>query len=197
MNPILNELGVSEELQAFFQVTDLVFHYGNEMECFYNEFHRVPATSNLWIAGNDLTHEVVITYSAMEAIAYLTLNRHRYSRIDTLTFVAVGNLPHDSQLQWMRSAWLKKKFTLVFGNDLLGRLADIKVAAGLAGRHIRLFLNTPNIRIETENSHHEFAADSISLHVFEKAFGIRSGVRTHKPRQFDTFLDQLKHHGKQ
>jgi hypothetical protein len=197
MNAILTELGVPGELQAFFQVTDLLFSYGLDSEYFNKDFHRVPATSNLWMAGNDLTREVVITYSAMEAIAYLTLNKHRYSRIDTLAFVAVGNLPHDGQLQWMRSAWLKKKYTLVFGNDLLGRLADIKVAAGLADRRVRLYWNSPNVRIETDNCHHEFATDNLSLNVFEKAFGIRSGIRTHKPIRFDTFLDQLKHNGKQ
>ncbi|MBD1395180.1 hypothetical protein [Mucilaginibacter glaciei] len=197
MNPILTELGVSEELQAFFQVTDLVFSYGQDTECFGENFHRVPATSNLWVAGNDLTTEVVITHSAMEAIAYLTLNRHRYPRIDTLSFIAIGNLPHEGQLQWIRSGWLKKKHTLVFGNNLLGRLADIKVAAGLADRQVRLYWNSPHIRIETENSHHELTMDNLSLNVFEKAFGIRSGIRTYKPIKFDTFLDQLKHNGKQ
>lgn len=197
MSPILTELGVSEELQAFFRVTDLVFSYGNDTEFFGRELHFIPKTPNLWVAGNDITTEVVITYSAMEAIAYLTLNRHRYPRMDTLSFIAIGNLPHEGQLQWIRSGWLKKKHTLVFGNDLLGRLADIKVAAGLADRRVRLYWDSPNIRIETDNSHHAFAVDKISLNIYEKAFGIRSGIRTHKPRQFDTFLDQLKHNGKQ
>ena len=196
MNPVLAQLGVPKAVQDFFHVDELIFNYGGHFEHFDTGFHRVPTTTNLWLAGKDLSREVIITATAMEAIAYLSVNLHRYPDLDALTFIAIGNLPHPPQLKWIASHYPKRKYTLVFGKDLLGKLADIRVAAGLKNKAIRLLRSDSKIQISCNNQHYEFEPDSLSLSSFEKVSGLRTGYRTAKPKDFDTYLDQLKYHAK-
>ena len=193
MNALLTKLGVPEKVQRFFNAAELLFCYGEHFEHYGDSFHRVPTTTNLWIAGNEMAREVIVTSTAMETIAFLTINRHRYPDPEILTFLAIGNLAHPGQLNWIRDAFPKRKFTLVFGNDLLGRLADIKVGAGLHGKHVCLLRSDVRIRITCENRLFEFEQDNLSLNAFEKMSGLRTGIRTHKPKEFNTFLDQLKY----
>ena len=196
MNPVLAQLGVPEAVQDFFNVGELLFNYGGHFEHFYPAFHRIPTTTNLWLAGKDLSREVIITATAMEAIAYLSVNLHRYPDLNALTFIAIGNLPHPAQLKWIISHYPKRKYTLVFGKDLLGRLADIRVAAGLKNKAIRLLRSDSKIQISCNNQQYVFDPDNLSLSSFEKVSGLRTGYRTAKPKDFDTYLDQLKYHAK-
>jgi len=193
MNDQLTRLGVPEALQAWFNCQqELVFDYGGANEIFTTGFHKVPTTANLWLGGNRSASEVVITHSAMEAIAFLTLHADHYPRPDTLSFIATGNLPGMDQLQWIRQNFKKRKFTLVFGSDLLGALTDIKVAAGLKGHGTRLLVNNDDVRIQMKTQVRILSVPQVSLHAFEKAFGLRMGIRTRKPPAAVTFLDLLK-----
>jgi len=193
MNDQLTRLGVPEALQAWFNCQqELVFDYGGAKEIFTTGFHKVPTTANLWLGGNRSASEVVITHSAMEAIAFLTLHADHYPRRDILSFIATGNLPGMAQLHWIRQNFKKRKFTLVFGNDLLGTLTDIKVAAGLKGQGTRLLLSGDALHVQMRTQARILSVPGISLYAFEKAFGLRTGIRTRKPPAAATFLDQLK-----
>src|SRR5476651_1247905 len=163
MNSVLTSLGVPKEVQAYFNIHELLFTYGEHFEHFDTGFHRVPTTKNIWLAGKDLSREVIITSTAMEAIAYLSVNLYRYPDLDALSFIAIGNLPHPGQLNWIKSNYPKRKFTLVFGKDLLGKLADIRVAAGLVNKAIRFLRTDTQIQIKHDNKVYSFGQDSLSL----------------------------------
>jgi len=192
MNAVLTALGVPDDIQAFFGAEELVFTYGCHYEHYTQEFHRVPTTTHLWTAGSLVTREVIITPTAMEAIAYLTLHRHKYHRLENLTCVAVGNLPHRSQLKWISEHLSGKKFTLVFPRDLLGNLADIKIAAAIKGQHVAFKHLPTSIEIQFKRLIFQFAEDELSLNKFEKFTALRTGCRTAKPKSAYTFLEQLK-----
>ncbi|MES2108727.1 MAG: hypothetical protein V4577_08275 [Bacteroidota bacterium] len=193
MEDLLTELGVSKELQAFFNITEPLFNYGNDLEYFGSGIHFIPTTSNLWVAGNDMATELVITSSAMEAIAYLSLNTYRYPVTETICFIAIGNLPHAAQLNWIRVNRQKRKITLVFGNDLLGRLTDIAVACGLCNKAVRLCWSDGGVEVFANGKQFKADPELLTLNNFEKAAGVRTGIRTRKPIRHDTFLEQLKH----
>jgi len=197
MNALLTAMGVPAIIQEFFHTEELLFNYGGHYEQYTERFHRVPTTRHLWLAGNDHTHQVIITSSAMEAVAFLTLNRHRYPVLNSITCIAIGNLPHDGQLRWIRSQFPKQKYTLVFGNDLLGILADIRVAAGLKGKMVTFSNREGLITVSFNRVKYQFPEEAISLNAFEKAAAIRTGCRTVKPKVFNSFLDQLKYHANQ
>jgi hypothetical protein len=196
MHSFLTGLGVPVELQAHLNISEPLFSYGNDIEYFGPGIHLVPTTPHLWMAGNTMAKEVIVTSAAMEAIAFLVLNVHRYPLLSSITLIALGNLPHPGQLAWLRTNCQKRKITLVFGNDLLGRLADIIVAAGIRNKPVRLHWGRERVWVTAASRHFEADPDYLTLNTFEKACGIRTGIRTSKPNHFDTYLQQLKYDNK-
>jgi hypothetical protein len=194
MDDLLTRLGIPVEIQTFFNVTaDLSFYYGDQYERFGARFHIVPSTPNLWFAGTQNATHLIITYSVMEAMAFITLNRHRYPRLDQLAFVAIGNRLHVKQGDWIRQSFPGRKVTLVFGKDLVGQITDIKLAAAIKNIPIRIIHKNAEIHIYRNDCLKVFTQGQISLHTFQDAFAVRPRFRTGKPVQSLTFLDQLKH----
>jgi hypothetical protein len=174
MAAFLTGPGVPEELRAFFN-------------------REETGSDDGWLAGNAAATELIVTSGRPEAIAFMTVNAYRYTVTDALLFFAVGNLPDARRLDRIRAARQKRKITLVFSNDLLGSLLDITVAAGLTGRSVGL--RWSDGRVEVDAGNRKFAADPgrLTLNYFEQMTGTRSGIRTRKPRRYNTFLEQLKY----
>jgi len=194
MNPLLTELGIPLEIQTFFGVTDeLSFSYGDQYERYGPGFHIVPSTQNIWVAGLLNALHLIITYSVMEAMAFITLNRHRFPRLEQITFVAIGNRHHVEQSDWIREHFPGRKVTLVFGKDLIGHITDIKLAAAIKGIPLRIISNHDEIHIYRGKCLQVFNQDQVSLHTFQETFNIRPRFRTEKPVRALTFLDQLKY----
>jgi hypothetical protein len=104
------------------------------------DFHIVPSTQNLWFAGTQNATHLIITYSVMEAMAFITFNRHRFPRLEQLAFIAIGNKLHAEQGDWIRQSFPGRKVILVFGKDLVGHITDIKLAAAIKNIPIRIFI---------------------------------------------------------
>jgi hypothetical protein len=196
MHQQLTKLGVPSELQAYFDLRELRFNYGDEQEVFGPGFHLVPLTSDLWMTGSYPATELIITSSAMEAIAYMALNAWRHPPDGSLSFIALGLRPQPEQLLWINRYCLKRKITLVFPNDLCGRLADIVIAAGIRNKQVRPVWKDGNVRLTMKNVAFDLLPEKISLNTFEKTCALRTGIRTRKPGRFNTFLDQLQHDNK-
>jgi hypothetical protein len=194
MNRILTGLGLPLEVQAFFNVSsDLSFNYGDQLECYEDGIHVVPSTQNLWLAGSQNATHLIISYSVMEMMAFITLNRHRYPRLENLAFIAIGNRLHTEQGDWIRQSFPGRKIILVFGKDLIGHLTDIKITAAIKNIAVRvLYINT-EIHLYKDKTLCVFNQEQVSLHAFQEAFSIRPRFRTAKPVHSLTFLDQLKY----
>ena len=193
MNAYLTTLGVSPKIQQFFAVEEPLFDFGNESEYFSDIVHRVPATNNLWMAGDQFARQVVITFSAMEAIAFLTLNQTTYQNFNDLLFIATGARISSGQLNWIRLNLKRREFTLAFGNELIGRITDIKVATAIRNKTVRLKFQEGNVIAWLKEKKIVFDEDKLSLHTFETTLGIRTMIRTCKPLNQLTFLDELKY----
>jgi hypothetical protein len=193
MNAYLTQLGVPPRLQTFFAAEELYFDYGNEREHVSATCHRVPTTSMLWTAGSPLAKEVIITFSVMEAIAFMTINQWAFQQLDNLFFVAIGNRIHTGQMKWIRDNLKKRTFTLVFGDDLLGRLTDVKVALAIRNKEVKLEAQPGLILARLKQKAATFEEGRWSLSAFENEFSIRTKVRTCKPVNQLSFFDQLKH----
>jgi hypothetical protein len=192
MNKLLTKLGVSAEIQALFNIQgELRFDYGDSFEHFYQGGHRIPTTQNLWRAGNELAAQVIISSSVMELIAFMSLNVQKFPDPENLFFIATGNNCHPAKLHWIRSAFKKRKFILVYGNDLLSRLTDIKVATGLRDKSTILSWSDPLVEFTTGNRNFRIEQNRVSLAAFERLAGIRTHIRTGKPFPHNTYLEQL------
>lgn len=190
---ILRKLGVPTDARLFFapycecKGNNLVFRCGNnEPELFGPDGHRVPRAECYWRAGNEFGRQVVICSSAMEAIAFLSLNEHRFN-LDDLLFISVGPCPLRELLKGRF-----KDAALIFGRDVLGRLWDIKAAALLNCEDVRLWFLDDRFLVHWRGKVYEFEEAKLSLNAFERASGARSGCRTYKAKGFNTFLEQLK-----
>lgn len=193
MNDYLTRLGVPPKVQQFFAVEGPVFDFGNDTEYFSESIHRVPATNNLWIAGDQFARQVIITFSAMEAVAFLTLNQTTYPNYNDLLFIATGARISIGQIKWIRLNLKGREFTLAFGNELIGRITDIKVATAIRNKAARLTFQDGNVIAWLKEKKSVFKEDKLSLHTFETALGIRTMIRTCKPLNQLTFLDELKY----
>jgi hypothetical protein len=194
MNRILSGLGIPLEVQAFFNIAgDLTFNYGDQVEHYGAGFHIVPSTQNLWFAGTQNATHLIITYSVMEAMAYISFNRHRFPRLEQVAFIAIGNQLHVEQGNWIRQNFPGRKMVLVFGKDLVGHITAIKLAAAIKNIPLRILYKDGGIHIYRNNCLKVFRQEQISLHSFQVAFSIRPRFRTGKPVHSLTFLDQLKH----
>jgi hypothetical protein len=191
MNPVLERLGIFPEVQSFFGADRLSFDYGGDIETFEPGFHYVPATQHIRLAGCPYAGEVVLTHSVMEAMAWYSLHRYRYTDHAVPAVVALGNRPAVEQIEWLRTNFKSRMFTLVFGSDLLGSLTDIRVACSFKSKTVRLIRQKTETEVIVSKQSALFDDENCSLRLFEKIFKISTGIKTSKPLQHASFLNQL------
>lgn len=200
MHPYLTKLGVPADVQAYFRPyynTDaggnLVFVYGNNAEVYGLGFHYVPVSGDLWIAGNNLSmiRQVFICASAMDAIAFLSLNFNYFKNPDHLLFVATGLHSCKAHIDWIARKLPHRTIRLLFCSDLSGRIAGAKVAAGIRGLQLTVTVAKDTVNVRFRFRDYQFTTDNFSLNQFEKQSGQRFRCRTAKARGADSWANQL------
>jgi hypothetical protein len=202
MHAYFTRLGIRPEVQRFFrpfhgvdETANLLFVYGEEAEHFGFAFHKVPVTDGFWLAGNlhfSQVRLVILSASALDAVSWLNKKGATFPQTENLLFVSLGAGVSDVQLLWMRKHLAGKQFRLLFGRDLLGRMADLKMAAAIKGWPVSVYLGAGEQVVVCFRQHHFFfRQENFSLAAFEKAAGIRFGVATDKPKVHNSFFDEL------
>lgn len=200
MHPFLSRLGIPIVIQQHFSpfyTTDdsgnLCFSYHDHQEVFGFGFHRVPATEGLWMAGelsDPAIQSVFISHSAMEIILFAARYRYLLGPLHQHLFLATGAGLYASQLSRIRESCEGKCYALIFEDDLLGRVADVKAAAALHNLPVSLELTDQEcLYIRFRNQHFCLPQQGFSLHVFERASGYRFGIKTYKSKTGSSFLD--------
>jgi hypothetical protein len=203
MHPYLIKLGVPFPVQEFFEPAyrtdkhgNLLFDYSDGSENYGLAWHRLPSSDGFWMAGQtqlQMAGHVIITTSAMEAIAYLSLNFNVLRNNGALLFLAIGSGLTLAQMVWIMQNLRAKYVGLVFENNLLGSITELKIAAGIRKIPVAIF-NEPGekIRVSFRFNDYLFGYDEFSLNRFEKVSGFRFGCRTAKSKTHISFLEQLK-----
>jgi hypothetical protein len=203
MHPYLSRLGVRSEVQEFFApfyasnpAGDLVFIQDSYREHFGFAFHRVAAENSLWLAGQDnlaLVRRVLVCASAMDAIAFLHFYWHVFPQPDSLCFIAAGYRPVAMQLSWIRQNCFGKKLELLFPNDLLGGITDLKIASTFRRLPVSVFLSEKErLKVCFRAKEYVFEQETFSLNAFERASNYRFKVITRKPKYGVSFYETLK-----
>lgn len=202
-HPYLSRLGIRPEVQQFFRpffrvdgIGNLLFAYGEETEHFGFAFHRLPVTDGFWLAGN-LTFSqvrlVILSASALDAVSWLNKKVAAFPQTENLLFVALGAGVSEAQVWWIREHLAGKQFRLLFARDVLGRMADLKLAEGIRGWPLSVYLGESEQVVVCFRQHHfSFSQGKFSLAAFEKATGVRFGTATCKPKVHNSFFDELK-----
>jgi hypothetical protein len=202
MHPYLIRLGVRPEVQEFFSPFyssdsgDLLFKQGGYCEHYGFAFHRVPPGGDFWLAGElnlALVNQVFISASAIDAIAFLHFHGYALTKWDNSLFVATGTNPSTTQLRWISEELKGKKLTMLFSKDMLGSIADLKVAAAYRRWPAAAFLaEKEKLKICFRAKEYVFDQQSFSLSAFERASTYRFKVITSKPKHGVSFYEQLK-----
>jgi hypothetical protein len=175
---------------------NLLFAYGEETEHFGFAFHKFPVTNKLWLAGNlhfPQVRLVILSASALDAISWLNKKLPAFPHTENLLFVALGAAVSEVQVTWIREQLAGRSLKLLFGRDVLGRIADLKLAAGIRGWPLSVYLGAGEQVVICFRQHNfSFRQENFSLAAFEKAAGIRFGVATDKPKTHNSFFDELK-----
>jgi hypothetical protein len=197
-----SKLNIPREVHHFFRDAftickngDMIFSYDDAIEEFNLKYHTIPVSNHFWSAGNSnwkwVSH-VFICSSAMEAIAWYTFHYGSFNIKEKLLFISFGNCPRLEKIQSISLLIKEKKIALITGNDLLGHLADLKIASVLRNKRIDItYLEPELIKVDFRSKEFIFQENRISLSALEKASGFRSDIRTHKPRQHSSYLQQL------
>ena len=203
MHPYLTRLGVRVEVQQYFEpfyVSDeagnLCFWYGEVYEHFGFGFHRVPLSSDLWLAGNlnfSQVRQVIVSGCALDAVSWLNKKAVYLSHTENLLFIATGAGLQTEHICWINEHLDGKAFCLIYGNGLLGSLASVKLAAGLRRMPLKIFIDgAERISVSFRSRNFSFSQDNFSLHAFEKAAKFRFGIRCDQPKDQPAFFDELK-----
>jgi len=203
MHPYLTRLGVRLEVQEFFspflysdEFGDLYFPYSVGAEHYGLGFHRLPLSCGCWLAGNlELMQvsQVIVCASAMEAVAWLALHAHEFADWHSLLFFSAGGAVHPEHIHWLRENCRDKRVFFACGNDLLGRLSVLKLAAGLCGFTLQVrCLAEEKVQIRFRGQDYLFSPENLSIHALEKVSGFRFRVVTSAAKNYNSFFEQLK-----
>ncbi|MBS1504385.1 MAG: hypothetical protein JST32_20150 [Bacteroidetes bacterium] len=203
MHPYLTRLGIRQEVQQYFEpfyhsddAGNLCFNYGADFEHYGFGFHRVPAVSGFWMAGNLNFFQVrliIVCASALECIAWLHNYGYLYPDTLSLLFLSTGASLCSEHMVWLREHLRGKEFLFAFGSELLCRLTAIKLAAGIRGQRLSVFfLAEEKIQILFREQTFLFSPQTLTLHALEKAARFRFRVRISTPKNYNTFFEQLK-----
>jgi hypothetical protein len=171
-----------------------LFNYGRtDFETWTPELHRIPTTQELWLAGGtcpEIVTDLFIGYSAADIICFASQQSHYLlNHPEQKVFAAIGLLPAATQTQLLKAAFPFAHWHLLFGPELLGRIADGLIATWYRGYPVSFRVTGTKIIAKYRNKVFYFEEVKFSLHRFELATGLRSGMRTHKPPTgFNSFL---------
>jgi len=203
MHPYLERLHVRPEVQEFFSLFydsdaagDLCFPYNPDFEHYGFGFHRVPSSGGCWLAGNlcfDQVAQLVVCSSAMEALAWLNCKLDGEGDPFSMLFFSAGASVSNEQLIMLRKHFSRKRIVMVLGNDLLGRLSAVKLAAALRGQKLQIrYLAEEKVQILFRGQTYLFSPENLSLNALEKLSGFRFRVIISTPKNYNSFFEQLK-----
>lgn len=166
-----------------------------EEEIFGSTCRRIPSTSALWIACAVYPPAVKHCFlfnSAAEAMGFSHYCTSDRSGSQDRAFVSLGLLPRRGQVERIGSMYPNAKLHTVFGSDLPEKVMDCKIALWSKCRDARFTYDRGFIQVAIESRLQLIPAEEFSLNRFERASGLRSGIRTHKPQNgFSSFLEML------
>ena len=209
MLPILAALGIKPQVQYFFEPwlevsseTELQFSYTDQAinrkkrEVINAHGSLIPSTTGIWCAGahhpNTVRHNFLF-YSAIEVFSFCTINTGWLARPGNVAFSALGLCPIASQVEVLRSRFPNARLHTVFGNDVIGRITDCKVALWAKRKDAHFQVHQDIIIAQYNSKTFRIPEPIFSLNLFEKKSSLRAGIRTHKPKAgFATFLELLK-----
>lgn len=203
----LTTISFTDEIVEYFKndntklsASEIWFYYTTDSELvakeyFSDQHHQVPSTSGFWtryMCHPSAIRTCLVFLSAIEALCFVQATRSISKDSGATAIVSIGSRPRKEQVIQLKKRFPNAKFHLIFGNDIICRVLDCAVALWLTDKEAIFKLAESSIRISYGQSVRLVETTKLSWSSFQKAFGIRTSVRTHKPpKKFRSFKDML------
>ncbi|MBD1424027.1 hypothetical protein [Sphingobacterium arenae] len=160
-------------------------------EHWYNNRVRVPVSAGIWLAADSLPISVTnlfIGHSASDILCFCHYHPGWLAVPCSAAFASLALRPSKEQVVRLKFLFPNAKIHTVFDAGIIGRVTDCKVAMWKVGKNARFSLIGDQGEFYCNRKRYCIPVGVFSLNRFEKEAGIRSGVRTHKPKApFETF----------
>lgn len=198
MIPALTALGIKPQVQQFFEPwlelnsdQKLSLTYSSqktnlsEKEFITHHGSIAPLTTGIWCAGghhpNSVRHNFLF-YSGLEALSFCSMATDWLVKPSFAVFSALGLCPSAGQISILEHRFPNARLHTVFGNDILGRITDCKVALWSKTKDALFQIEKDVIVGQYNGKILQIPEPIFSLSLFEKKSNLRAGVRTHKPK---------------
>ncbi len=169
----------------------------------YNYKSFAPGTDKshaVWLASlapkGVIPLNVIFAESAIDAMSFYQLYRHRYNFAQSL-FVSIGGALSHQQAEQVIQAYPHAKLLTAFDSDLNGKLYAIRLAAIKAQQPLTVSRQQErnDILFETAQKKFTLSMDELSLAAFKKESGLRVPIKEHKStaKDFNEVVQQRYH----
>jgi hypothetical protein len=154
--------------------------------------HLVPLSPGIWLVNEGFPAQVrhlFLSHSAADILCFCQL-RPEWLRIPgNVAFAALGLLATANQAGFLKERFGNAKVHTLFDAELTGRVTDCKIALWLAGKNAAFRIADDLVQITYRGRKFVIPAAVFSLHRFEQNVSLRSNIRTHKPRGFNSYRE--------
>lgn len=184
-------INMDSSLQFVFQNNE----GGAVSEYLSKDLHLTPSTDGIWLVYKGFPSQVrhlFLSHSATDILCFCHYNTGWLNSSDSVAFAALGLIVSSGQLHFLKRLFFNAKFHLLFDGGTTGRVSDCKVAIWLNGKDADFVAIGDDLHIFYNQNKFIIPIELFSLHYFEKMVGIRSGIRTHKPKHdFNSYYDMF------
>lgn len=165
------------------------------IEFWSNKKCLVPVSTGMWLVYEGLPAQVrhlFLSNSATDILCFCQQRPEWLKIPGSVAFASLGLLASEDQISFLKLHFVNAKVHTVFDAELTGRVTDCKVALWKSGKDAFFKVTEDLIQITYRKRKFNIPATSFSLNHFEKVAGIRSGIRTHKPKNgYCSFREQF------
>lgn len=172
-----------------------LFSFRDKLHCLATEYwtpgqHMVPVSAGIWLVNEGFpaqARHLFLSHSAADILSFCQL-RPEWLRIPgNVAFAALGLLVTATQVYFLKERFANAKVHTLFDAGLTGRVTDCKVALWRAGKDASFTITDDLVQFNYHNQKFSIPTAVFSLNRFEKTVALRSNIRTHKPKGFDSY----------
>ena len=158
------------------------------------DFHTPAGLCPAGVSDPVMVRHHFLCYSAIEVLCFCNQHTNWLERPGSSAFTPLGLFPSAGQIKQLQLCFPNAKIFTVLDNDLIGRTLDCKLALWSKNRDAGFYLRRDNMMCNYLDKIFWIPEKEFSLHRFQQLSGLRSGIRTFKPRVgFISFLELHRH----
>ncbi len=157
--------------------------------------HLTPSTDGIWLVYKGFPSQVkhlFLSHSATDILCFCHYGTGWLNPSHSVAFAALGLIVSYGQIHFLKRLFFNAKFHLLFDDGITGRVSDCKAALWLKDKEADFVANGDDLHVFYNQNKFLIPIKLFSLNRFEKMVGIRSDIRTHKPRHgFNSYYDMF------